>query len=196
MTSSAALVRITYEVYESLIRQYSLRDNFSLSLTAIDVKCIDNFVKFCIEKYGERAGIDFVASYTNYQFKYWNRLNTMYSKGYCPVSWIYGKKAINRWDEDEDKFKFFKNENTVMKKTKVNYSLNAEPVKGFIQSLNDVDEKERERYLNTNKGMAWCVMHTSLYNHKSTHCLECRYSKECKEMLILNMPNVAKLRGY
>jgi hypothetical protein len=117
-------------------------------------------------------------------------------KGYVPISWCFGKKAITRWESTDEFFKYSNRvKNEVSNKNEVIKQINKEDYSRMLTSLNQVEEVERARYLNKNTGFPWCVSNTSLYTNKSSSCIICNHSRECKEMLVLNIPHLAKLRG-
>jgi hypothetical protein len=166
-----------------------MKRNFLLRLTDNESKCLNSFLDFLNKKYKGRIDDNFIKNYTKYQFSYWNRLQTRHKNGYIPISWIYGKKAITRWEQDVDWLKFRQNSDfSISEKANVKLS--------FLTQIDTQEESHKQKYHNKNKGLAWCSYNTTLYNHKSTNCLTCIFKLQCKEMLKLNMPNVYKLRGY
>ena len=150
------------------------------------------------EERGVRIGEDFIRRYIEYGLQSWfNDSMTETQKYNVRFSWVFGKAAIKRWNALDANTRQFcvtthlKQRFKVVRKKKSSTRLTA-----LLKKVRPIEEKFKNEYLNTPRGLLWCKANTTLYNHKSSACAMCNYKDECKEMLLLNMPSVYKLRGY
>jgi hypothetical protein len=78
---------------------------------------------------------------------------------------------------------------------------------GLNRELNDctsagpIDTDAAEEYIKSsypdNEGRFFnCILHTTLYNHKSLTCHTCSFKDDCKEMLKATARRVYIKRGY
>lgn len=152
-----------------------------------------------IEHY-ESASKDFVRRFILFQLncKYGSRngaiSRTTLSR--TRLAWLVSKKAIDSWEKVNPEFA----NKLTSKQLKSRFELTTVSVKSSIPDiatkLIEREEKAKSEFINTNKGLAWCVANTTLYHHKSRWCVSCRFNGECKEMLRLNYPLIYKIRGY
>ena len=66
----------------------------------------------------------------------------------------------------------------------------------LIINTNRNEEFNKSKFLNKSIGLENCLITTILYNHKSSICLQCNFSLECKEKLKILYPKIHKIRGY
>jgi hypothetical protein len=66
----------------------------------------------------------------------------------------------------------------------------------LILEVREAEETAKDKYHNTNRGLAWCIANTSLYFHKSSLCASCKFKNECKDELKRQYPKIYKKRGY
>ncbi len=157
-------------------------------------KIIDNFVKLLAQHY-QLPSID-----TNFLILYftfaWEYYSNKHLKRNVSLNWIVGKKTFQRWLEKRDSTTYYNN------KFLKEYGINIDQLKQDLHEdqseaigLDPVEELEKKRF--TGEAVLFnCLLHTTLYNHKSLICLQCPYKKDCKDMLKKTHPRIYKNRGY
>jgi len=196
MTQTDAF-RYAVDTFTSTLRLVKGISRFGYKATPVDEKSFQNW----FSKYST-AGETFIRYWIEYQVNYYNtdavkaREQKLKASNIILMTWIFGQKAIKRWE------KSFKETNSSR------VAQNIGQFKEFAKSklskfanqavieLSVGEEHEKRRYLNGKLGLAYCIMQTTLYNHKSTICLSCNYKQHCKEALKDNYPAVYKIRGY
>jgi len=150
------------------------------------------------EEKGVKIGEDFIRRYIEYGLQSWfNDSMTETQKYNVRFSWVFGKAAIKRWNALPANARQYYVRNQLKKDYKVQRKKGcSQRLSSLLKKVRPIEEKFKNEYLNTPRGLLWCKANTTLYNHKSSACAMCNYKVECKEMLLLNMPSVYKLRGY
>lgn len=61
--------------------------------------------------------------------------------------------------------------------------------------LNQYEEKEKERFFNTEAGLLWCIEQTTLFNSNSKYCESCNFKTSCKEILRQRLTKINRQRN-
>lgn len=135
----------------------------------------------------------FLADYTERQFQYWLELyktNSLKTNiNFINISWVYGPKAIERFDEflvyfnDKNYSKLIRKH---VKSSQINKIIKIK--KSKLIDISIPEEQEKQRYLNEPEGLEWCKTETTLINPLSKVCQNCRHKQECKQLLKINYP--------
>jgi hypothetical protein len=194
-----------YELVKRLYQyMYQLCANYDdYEFTPTDKECVmmKNFLRTLDAKY-QLISIShgFLVRYFLFQFNYWHKLKTRF-EGRVMLGWVIGPKALNRWFERDDRGKADYLTNVYFTNKKgVSYNnilaLFQEKSSNFnkIIELNEIEEREKKRFYNTDRGLLNCMETTFLYNGKSILCLQCIHKSDCKKILITNYPQLAKKR--
>jgi len=190
--------KIVVELYKTYYKQITKNEGFRLYMSDSRAKMIDNFLDNFYElTQSTFLQEDALKKFMEFQFNYWYKRNAKYGAGTSiQLEWIIGKKAIVRWEKANPKYiswiirKNLKTDhNIVVKKADNSYSQ-------MVVKISDVEENEKERFHNTVKGFWNCMINTTMYNHKSSFCLSCDKSMDCKENLQKKFPKIYKKRGY
>lgn len=141
---------------------------------------------------------NYIRKFVEYGMQSWFNKDCTDSQKYnIRFSWVFGLAAIRRWNALPANVRDFyvrgliKTENKVTLKRKKSTRFTK-----LLKSIRPIEERFKNEYLNTPRGLLWCKANTTLYNHKSSACTICENKKECKEILKANMPELYKLRGY
>jgi hypothetical protein len=183
-------VRALYELfYRGLYNQRSYIYTPSESAE----KNIHNFIKLLDKKYTlESIGDNFLATYFIFQFAYWSELDlTAYNKNIV-ISYIIGPKAFKRWVERDIEYDY-----TIdliqVKKTNVT---RGEAIR-LISEVNEIrqdtlkhEEREKIRFVKTDRQFTHCIENTTLYNPRSLHCLICKDKADCILLLEKRFPQI------
>lgn len=162
-----------------------------------DVSAWNSFVKYNQEN---KIPIteDYIRKFIEYGMQSWfNKDVSDFNKQGVRFSWVFGKSAIKRWNALPANAREYyirvelKRDNNIRLKRK-----KSERFTELLKGIRPIEERFKNEYLNTPRGLLWCQANTTLYNHKSSACTVCENKNECKEMLKVNMPGLYKLRGY
>lgn len=187
---------IVKKAYQIFLRKLWGRSDFFYQPNERSEKCVDNFIKLLDKEYGlESIGTSFIYDYFCFQLDYWNNLNTRFGKK-IPIEWFIGKKAFKRWKENEQRDLWHAH------KLAREYGLHvgmleAESVpKPDMTVLRESEEVEKARFYGEDQGLVNCLEYTTLYNHRSQHCIGCKFRRECKILLKENYYGIWIKRGY
>lgn len=133
-------------------------------------------------------------SYMLYQFRIYKDRGKV-----IQLNWILGNKSLERWNDRSKKQK--KYITLINNKDLRNYKKKKLKIENEIQDsyfieLNEIEEKEKELFFNTDKCFVNCSLNTTLYNHKSKFCMNCKFKDKCKKELKNKYPKIYKMRGY
>lgn len=195
--------------YQEFYRQVTLNSDFKFEFDKLGrkEKVIDGYIDFIDNKYNLKSiGLEFIVNYFESGFNLWyDRKDLKYGVNSIQIEWIIGKKAIERYEKIRDKDnKYFRKFRQIRKdislnilgKLKLQIQVDSGAIKTILDTVNEFEEKEKERYFNTEEGLMWCQSNTTMYNSNSKLCTSCSYRLRCKDMLRENMPNLYKRRGY
>lgn len=172
-------------------------DEFRFGMTDSKYKTIENFVS-TVKAFTESDMLHeaYMEKYFEYQFNHWYDYTSESTAGRIQIEWIVGKKAFERWKKADPIISAFVVRKNLRKDVNFKSRLEKENWNMIIIEPNEVEEREKERFHNTNQGYNYCLISTTLYNHKSTNCIACKNSTRCKENLKNVFPKIFKKRGY
>ena len=167
------LFRESVDLFTTLLRQIKGSPNFNYRITDTDVAGFDSWV----EAFGaDKIGSEFMKRWAEYQFQSWFNDGSVKDYNHAiRYNWIFnGKSALKRWQAlPEEKRRWV-----------------------VSTSLRPAEEDVKKRFHGTQRGLVWCVANTTLYNHKSSLCVVCKYKNDCLETLKREFPRIAVARGY
>lgn len=192
------------DVYQDFYRETSMHKDFVYTPTEQDKTVLRKFVDYVDNTYGlNTADIDWVVNYIESNFNFWWDVPTRFGTGVIMFSWVFGKKAIERYEKIKGKdSKLARHRRSIRlgislkiidkyKKKETSQDLSE-----FVIGIREAEEKEKTRYYNTEEGLLWCISQTTLYNHLSHNCIVCNFKDKCKIVLKDNYPKIYKKRGY
>lgn len=154
----------------------------------------DKFIEVLIKKYHiSSLGEDFLWNYLIYQFSYWDGVILQSFDKKFKFSFIFGKKSYERYFERNQEYDW------QLLSNKITSLLSK---KDFLKIISKGKETEvfnseliyRRRFLNKEDGLSHCLLYTSLFNPLDPCCQICNNTKDCKELLRMNYPNIHKER--
>lgn len=201
---------LTALIFQEYYRQVTLNQDYVFDLDAAGrrKKVINKFLDFLDKKYGlSSIGLDYLVNFIESGFNlYFDAKHLKYGVKSIQIEWIIGAKAIERYERIKDiDNKYFRRHRKirqdirlrVLDKFKNSTVSTRKAMKELLTDGNvEFYELEKQRFYNTSEGLAWCMMNTTLYNHKSSICEACTNRNKCKEVLRENYPNLYQLRGY
>lgn len=165
---------------------------------------ISNFICALDDKYKTvTLGSFFLNSYFIFQFqrvdeivleRYSTKKNGKVEKGgIAQIYDIINKQALQRWFRRNIAFDFLILQSPILTKYNIRLlDLNNKPKE--VNDLTIVDELERKRFLNTDRGILNCVERTSLFHPRSVNCLFCNSKKDCQLIQQKKYPYIYKSR--
>jgi hypothetical protein len=201
---------LTALIYQEYYRQVTLNQDyvFELDEAGKKKKVINKFLDFVDEKYSLKSiGLEYLVNFIESGFNlYFDAKHLKYGVRSIQIEWIIGSKAIERYEKikDIDNKYFRKNRKIrqdiklrVLDKFKHSSLPNRQAIKQLLTDGNvEFYEAEKQRFYDTAEGLAWCMLNTTLYNHKSSLCEACTNRNKCKQILGENYPKLYQLRGY
>lgn len=199
---------ISKDIFQEFYRATSLNHNYVLNMTKIDESVLEKFLDFIDKTYNFNSiDHEWILNYVESNFNFWFDIPTRFGKGIVMFSWVFGKKAIERYEKikkmDTQRFRYGREIRKVVGINIQNkYRVTNKDSKSntFYKKLavetSVTEEKVKQKHLNSEEGFVVCVLQTTLYNHKSQFCLQCVYSTECKDTLKKTYEKIYKLRGY
>jgi len=196
---------ISQQIHQEFYRQVTLNEDYKLVPSRVDILALRGFLDYLDTSYGlDKITIEYLVNWFESGWNFWyDHKSLKYGTGSIQLSWIVGKKAIERYEKIKDKDdKFFRFNRkirqdvgvSVLKQFKV--AKNKREVDSLLLNLNEEEEQNKKKYHNKEEGQMWCAVTTTLYNHKSNLCRLCIGKNNCKSMLMTNMPNLYRKRGY
>mgnify|MGYP000007453081 CR=1 FL=1 len=199
MSISRTELKLIVTTYEFYYQKVSGIESYIFKMTDSRAKMIENFV-IDFKKMNKTSILQetSIKKFFDFQFNYWYKRDAKFGKGVSiQIEWIIGKKAVERWENVNKKHLSF----IVRKNLKSDNDFNQKNVKkenwtDLIINTNRNEEFNKSKFLNKSIGLENCLITTNLYNHKSSICLQCNFSLECKEKLKILYPKIHKIRGY
>ncbi len=182
------------KIYDYLYNK-TYRSNFKLDLSINNQKKqVENFLRLLANHYQlPSVGINYLIDYFCYSFAIRAEQNT---KRKISLNWIIGKKMFDRWLKKPDEYQW------QYKKYIKEFDINIDRIKDELHEeelisakLDPAEEREKGRLVGEAQ-LYNCMLHTTMYNHKSVICLTCDNKKLCKKMLREKYPRIYKNRGY
>lgn len=197
-------------VFQEYYRQVTLNQDFVFELdkTGKREKLINRFIDYVDTKYDLKSvGMDFLINFIESGFNlYFDAKHLKYGTKSIQIEWIIGSKAIERYEKIRDKDnKYFRKFRKIRKDITLRISdkfksasiTNVKAINELlISGTLDFYESEKAKFYNTSEGLLWCMMNTTLYNHKSKLCSVCSNRNKCKQILKENYPKLYTIRGY
>jgi len=195
-------VEACIEIYSAFNTELLGGEHFEMQYTSNAKVVLEKYLDFVDKNYSlEHIGVRFFIHYIECAFNYYYKdSKSMGSKKRIYFHWIFGKKAIDKYE------KYWKNDKRKAKE--ISFVSGISIIRkweddGFRKlfreqciGINKAEETSKGMYFNDIKGYVYCSANTSLYNHLSENCVLCNYIKNCKENLKKNFPLLYKLRGY
>lgn len=189
-----SLYRYAVDTFSDLLTQVQERST-AYRCNDVDVRCWNAF----IEEFTKRDVTftkGFVKDFCEYGIQSWFNPDIPKSeKQRVRFSWIFSRKAIERWDALNAKVRKHCVRTSLRKNYKITNGLTPK-LKSAFTSIRQIEERFKKEFHNSRRGLSWCVANTTLYNHESTLCAGCDYKDECKKILKQNYSKIYKLRGY
>jgi len=187
------LFKYAVDLFVELLEQVTKRKQDHIKVNAKDRDSWNVFMDYYQDKIGE----DFIRKFIQYGFQSW--FNDGSKKDYSrsiKFNWVIGVTSIKRWEACSVRTNIF----ITRMSLKTDYKINNLPTESkfpeLLLKLRPNEEKFKEAYLNSQKGMAWCIANTTLYFHKSSNCAVCKFKSECRNILKKEYPKINKIRGY
>ena len=139
---------------------------------------------------------EYLKTYLEFQFNHWYKHESESEIKRIQPEWIFGDKALKRWEKTDKKISAFVVRKNLKKDIKFKAEFKKENWNNIVLKLNDKEEQNKTKFFNTVKGFYFCLETTTLYNHKSKYCFDCKFNKDCKEKLKQTYPKIFKKRGY
>ncbi len=142
----------------------------------------------------ESIGTNFLIHYFCWQFNYWYNLNT---KRRITLGWIIGPKALNRYQERNRDGDYYVGREIIREFDVDLQLLNSElNITESIVNISSTEESVKSSVPDDEARFFHCLMHTSLYNHRSLVCCLCSHQEDCKQYLKVTANSVYIKRGY
>lgn len=192
------LLELYCQYYARLKNVKTYKKKFSNNNISQVSKFIDYVnVRIGDENYGEK----FIGDFLTFSFgSYSGRKDNYGRENTFPLSWIISRTKLDEFLTSNYRKKYVlrkkMNENRELgeiKSTKQKEDENKHK-KDFILKVNTLEERDKERFLNTNKGFVYCSTTTTLINPASDICNQCKYSVECKNLLREEYSKIFKVR--
>lgn len=171
----------TITLYQYFSCKIMRNSSFVFYPTQKQEKQIDNFLDLLHKKYGKHSfSFDKLYEYFLYQFNYWHDKDTRFGRGNIMFDWVIGKKAFERYEEAIENKSIYYSTDILDK-----YFISKDDVVEIVDFENkptifNLEEVERQRYLNSDYGLFHCLSLTSGYTEKSEFCKICSNKFECQ----------------
>ncbi len=187
------LFRYAVDIFIEMLEKVTKQSKRSLKCNEADIKCFDYFVDY----FGSNMGEEFVRKFCEYGIQSWfnDGTETDYSRNVRFV-WIFGKEAIKRWEKFDIETNVKITRGHIKQRFDINTVKRISELDKILLTVVDSEEADKKKYLNTKRGLFWCIANTTLYFHKSMSCSVCQYKTDCKEVLKKEYQKIYKLRGY
>lgn len=189
-----SLYRYAVDTFSEFINQVQER-SAAYRCNDVDVKCWNAFIEdFSQRNVNFTKG--FIHDFCEYGIQSWfNPDVSNEDRQRVRFSWIFSRKAIERWDALNAQAR----KKCVRKCLKKDFDItnNVRPkLNSALRNVRPIEEKFKKEFFNTKRGLSWCIANTTLYNDRSTLCSGCNSKSECKSILKRNYEKIFKLRGY
>lgn len=190
--NSRRLYHYTVDTFVDLLSQLRSR--------RIRYKCSDKDLEaweYFIHHYqASILGEDYVKQYLEFALNQWYiREERDVKAERCLLLNMFSKRMIAMWEETKPEYRAYIIRTELKKEYEIKVKRKSK-VSELVNSVILVEEKAREKYLNTPRGLAWCIANTSLYFHRSSACTRCKVKNECREILKKEYTNTFRRRGY
>lgn len=189
-----AVVKLYDHYYNKIYKGANHRLDLSINNQA---KVVDSFVKLLSTQIGlPSVGLNTLLDFFQFSFYFWSTKRT---KRRISLNWIIGKKTFKRWVEKKDGQDYYTDkwllENNIDLNLLRQQLYEQEHQDLTTQGLDAAEELEKLRFGGEAR-LYHCLHNTTLYHHRSLHCLGCSNRRVCKGLLRTTSPQVYKRRGY
>lgn len=191
--------RLVVDTYNFFYKNINKKESVVLKMFPTRIKNIENFIiKFREVTQTKIIQKDILEQFVEWNFNYWfDMKNSKYGNKGIQIEWIISNASMERWKAaNPTKINYILGKNI---RKKITYEKKAGLKENWdlqLLELNPLEEIEKERFFNTQKGFLNCSVFTTHYNHKSSNCLRCDFAESCKKLLKENLPKLYKKRGY
>ncbi len=188
-------------IYQTFYKKIYGNEKYVFNPTPAAEKQISKFIKLLDEKYKlECVGINFMLSYFVFQFSYWANCDVKEKTNWSDkiqLAYIIGDKAFMRWILRDVNFDWTISQASFLRI----YKISTQEIESFFKEektemLNIAEEIHKKVLHNTVFGFHRCITTTTLYFHRSTLCINCKFKNDCKILLKNNYSNIYIERGY
>lgn len=169
--------------YQYFYIKYIGNSTYLFIPTNSEIKSIKNFIKWMEEYYGKYSfGFDKTFEYFTYQFCHYSKPEAIKTRRFLKPGHVFSEKSIERflnknfYSSNESKEWAFQNGINVNEIEQIINSIE-NPI-----SINDLEEIERKRFLNTDYGFTNCIQLTSGFKKNSKNCIICKFSIDCRQI--------------
>lgn len=169
--------------YQHFYSHYVNNESYFFVPTDSEIKSIKKFIKWLESEFGKHSvNTNILFDFFAVQFYHYSQPGAIRSKRFVKLSHVIGGKSIERWLEKKNYYGV-QDALTWCGENKV-YLSDIEDILNFENriSLNQLEDIERKRFLNTEYGLSNCIQLTSGYTAKSDNCKICKYSVECRQI--------------
>lgn len=169
--------------FEYFFRKVTGYNNYNFKPTKNDLVTLDKFLDVIDTDYEgiQSIGYNFFYQYFTFSFSHQVEMKLKYSSQFgnaIMFNWIIGKKAYKRWKTKPKEFWYF------YKDFIQNYNISLKDLDKGVKieetSLKLVQNRERERYYNTERGFLNCLSENLRYSNNK-FCMFCKYKRRCKQ---------------
>lgn len=176
------------DIYEQFVFK-TLPHYNTVSIHSREITLLTKFTK----QNQKELSIRWVTTYIGFQFYYWSQKETRSNNKRYPLSWIFGKKATERFDQRNDIERFY----TDKFNNDLGFLTGEQYENHFFDNtvINKHEESIKKTNFNTAHGFINCIDQTTLHNPRSPLCMRCKYSMQCKRLLSNNYPLIYEIRN-
>lgn len=157
-----------------------------------DVAAWNNFIEVYINGNLNKA---FITSFIEFGLNHYITKGTDKKRKLCRFSWVFSDSQTKLYKKVGAVYAA----KIVSRELKQEFNIKVKHhslLRNVYTTVRISEERIKQEFFNTKKGLSWCVINTSLYFDKSSWCSKCQSFKECKEILKQNYPYIYKVRGY
>lgn len=185
------------DLYTYYYKNVNKLEYFIFKMTPSKKKTVIGFIQEMKRITNSELQEDYLKLYFDYQFNRWYKKDNPYGKGISiQIEWIIGKKAMGLWLGSDKKYRSFIVRKNLKTDVSFVHKFKKENYKNILVSGNAVEENNKKRFFNSNQGFSYCLIATTLYNHNSKFCSDCKSAVKCKGELLSEYPKIFKMRGY
>lgn len=194
---------ILIEFYPEYYKQVSGSKKYRFKLDDKRESQIDKFVDYVFEKIKpETIGEDLIRRYLQFAFgnmigreNPWGKVNAF------PLNWIIARAVLDKFFKAKGYEKYRRTKklksqgnSILLIKSKTEKIEIEQQKQKFFLNIKQHEEKEKEKFFNTEKGRVWCIDFTTLYNPKSKYCEDCKFKDSCINLLKTNFDGLYNIR--
>lgn len=191
---------------DELYRDFKGSDTYKFPRNQRNLKCVDSFIKRITNtKYSSTIiSKNYITRVLKFCFgHYVNKTVNFHGNKVIFVSHVLSKKVFEYYQRLNPRHIHVTqvNRSKRIKKSrrKPTYKPATEQQQDRYKLITETqrhEEYEKARFHNKTKGYFWCLTMTTMFNHKSQKCSECKFAKICKKRLQENQPTIYSIRGY